>query len=28
LTLVKEAMEIAAGLCIFTNSKLTIETLE
>jgi len=28
LTLAKEAMEIAAGLCIYTNSKLTIETLE
>ncbi len=24
----KEAMEIAAGICIFTNNKLTIETLE
>ena len=24
----KEAMEIAAGICIFTNTKLTIETLE
>jgi len=28
ITLAKEAMEIAAGLCIFTNSKLTLETLE
>jgi len=28
VTLAKEAMEIAAGLCIYTNSKLTIETLE
>ncbi len=27
LTLVKEAMEIASGLCIYTNSKITIETL-
>jgi ATP-dependent HslUV protease, peptidase subunit HslV len=24
----KEAMEIASGICIFTNNKLTIETLE
>jgi ATP-dependent HslUV protease, peptidase subunit HslV len=28
LTLVKEAMDVASGLCIYTNSKLTIETLE
>jgi ATP-dependent HslUV protease subunit HslV len=26
--IVKEAMKIAAGICIFTNDKLTIETLE
>jgi ATP-dependent HslUV protease, peptidase subunit HslV len=28
LAVVKEAMEIAAAICIFTNSKLTIEILE
>jgi ATP-dependent HslUV protease, peptidase subunit HslV len=28
LTLVKEAMEVASGLCIYTNSKIIIETLE
>ena len=28
LQIAREAMEIAAGICIFTNDKLTIETLE
>jgi len=28
LAVVKEAMEIAAAICIFTNSKLTIEILD
>ena len=28
LAIVKEAMEIAASICIYTNTKLTIETLD